>query len=358
MAKKIILEAHNIKNPTTGFGVFNHSLLTALAKKQTPGLDIKVCSYKPDKLKAEFGKAFTYKKVFGFSRYPQFRVRDRHDLWHSLNQNTKIEPRHKGNYLLTVHDVNFADNLSAADKCGKRTNLFDEKLARATAITYISEYAKRQTHEFFKVPNVPEYIIYNGNPVTTLEDTDGFTPDVPVDVPYIYSIGDFLEKKNFVSLVRMMPHLPGFNLIISGNNERAYGQEVRQVIENLGLGSRVFLNGRVSNTAKQYFMKNCAAFALPSVAEGFGLPPIEAMTFGVPIFLANRASLPEVGGPNSFYWDDFEPRYMAKVFLAGLEAYHSRPDYYSEAYRQQATRFNWDDAAQQYLDVYNSLLYP
>ncbi|KOS08129.1 glycosyl transferase family 1 [Flavobacterium akiainvivens] len=356
MAKKIILEAHNIKNPTTGFGVFNHSLLTAMAKKDLSGLDIKLCTYKPAQLKAEFGSAFKYKKVFGFSRYPQFRVRDSHDLWHSLNQNTKIEPRRVSKYLLTVHDVNFADDMAPADLCGKRTHLFREKLERATAITYISEYAKRHTHEFFRVPNVPEYVIYNGNPVTSLENTDSYVPDVPVDAPYIYSLGDFLEKKNFVSLVKMMPHLPGYNLIISGNNQRAYAEEVRLAIDTLGLGNRVFLNGKVSNTGKQYFMKNCAAFALPSKAEGFGLPPIEAMTFGRPIFLANRASLPEVGGPNAFYWDDFAPEYMAKVFLAGLEAYHNRPDFYIDAYKQQAARFNWNDAAQQYLDVYNSIL--
>jgi len=350
--KNIFLETHNIKNQATGFGTFNYGLIKGLSAQNLTGLNVTLCAEKTAPLKAEFGSTFSYKKLSGLNRYPMFRVNDKHDLWHSVNQNIKFEPKRVGNYLLTVHDVNFAEH--GTDN--KMSILFKEKLKRSNAITYISEYAKAQTHQYFDVPNVPEYIIYNGNPVDTAIIPAGFTPDVPVNRPFIFSIGAFIPKKNFTALINMMAHLPGYNLIIAGNNANDYGAEVKQAIENANLQQRVFLTGKISNEAKQYYYAHCAAFALASVAEGFGLPPIEAMTYGKPIFLANRASLPEIGGTDAFYWDDFDAEYMAGEFNKGMDAYSNNPDAFARAYKKRAAGFSWDTAAKQYLDVYHSLL--
>lgn len=354
--KKVFLEAHNIKNLATGFGTFNQGLIKGLSHQDFAGLQLTLLSQKPEALSKEFGTAFKYKKLFGFNRYPMFSVRERHDLWHCLNQNIKFEPNKVKQYLLTIHDVNFADIASSSFEGDTKNNFFRDKLHRATAITYISEYAKAQTHEYFEVPNVPEYVVYNGNPITHLEDISGFQPEVPVNRPFLYSIGAFMDKKNFISAIKMMQHLPEYNLIISGNNANAYGEEVKKAMADNKFENRVFLTGKVSNAGKQYYMQNCAAFVLPSTAEGFGLPPIEAMKFGKPVFLANRASLPEIGGEHSFYWDDFDSEYMASVFYKGMEAYAGNTDFYIQQFKQRGDSFNWDTAAKQYLDIYRSLL--
>lgn len=52
--------------------------------------------------------------------------------------------------------------------------------------------------------------------------------------------------------------------------------------------------------------ESCVAFLFPSITEGFGLPVIEAMSFGTPVFLSNSSSLPEVGGNEAFYWNSYE----------------------------------------------------
>src|SRR5690606_9695836 len=132
--------------------------------------------------------------------------------------------------------------------------------------------------------------------------------------PYFYSIGDFLEKKNFHSLVRMMKEIPDYELILSGSNKKVYGDFIRSLIAELRLEDRVILTGRVSEEEKQYYIQNSEAFLFPSIGEGFGLPPIEAMAFGKPVFLSNQASLPEIGADAAFYWEDFDPIYM-KEFL-------------------------------------------
>ncbi|MFA9192163.1 hypothetical protein AAGV28_12370 [Flavobacterium sp. FZUC8N2.13] len=57
--------------------------------------------------------------------------------------------------------------------------------------------------------------------------------------------------------------------------------------------------------------------------EGFGLPPVEAMSFEKPVFLSNRASLPEIGGESSYYWKDFDSEYMKNKLIEGLNHFYN-----------------------------------
>ena len=93
----------------------------------------------------------------------------------------------------------------------------------------------------------------------------------------------------------------------------------------------------------------------PSLLEGFGLPPIEAMSYGKPVFLSNLTSLPEIGGKHAYYWDNFDPKYMANVLIEGLHKYETNKAFYINTYQERAKSFNWDTAALQYADVYRSL---
>lgn len=355
MTKSVFLETHNLKNKAMGLGTFNYELIKGLSQLEFDNLELTLNVKDPKLLESEFGDTFKYHKYINLSRHKIFRTRKRIDLWHSVNQNTKVEPFYVTNYLLTIHDVNFVEEISL-DINHKVNQLFIKKLKRATAITYISEFAKKQTHQYFDVPNVPEYIIHNGNPISTILDTSTFISPVPVDKPFLYSIGDFLERKNFLSLVKMMVHLNDFNLILSGNNNKAYGKEIEQFIKENKLQNRVFLTGIVDDVAKQFYLSKCLAFVFPSIREGFGLPPIEAMSFGKPIFLSNKTSLPEIGGKNAYYWDNFDPEYMKSVLIDGLNHYHNNQNEMQELMKKRAANFDWKVAATDYLKVYRTIV--
>ena len=355
MTKTVFLETHNLKNKATGLGTFNYELIKGLSKLQFNDLELTLNVKNPEILKAEFGDKFKYNKYTNLSRHSIFRTRKKNDLWHSVNQNTKIEPFHVNKYLLTVHDVNFVEEISS-DMNHKTNKLFIAKLEKSTAITYISEFAKKQTHEYFKVPNVPEYVIHNGNPISTILDTSAFISKIPLNKPFLYSIGDFLERKNFLSIVKMMIHITDFNLIISGNSNKSYGFEIAKFIAENNLQNRVFLTGKVDDIAKQFYLSKCYAFLFPSIREGFGLPPIEAMHFGKPVFLSNKTSLPEIGGKHSYYWDNFDPEYMKNTLIEGLNHFYNNQNEMELLMKERAASFNWKVAASHYLKVYEKCL--
>ncbi|MFY7742524.1 MAG: glycosyltransferase family 4 protein [Flavobacterium sp.] len=353
--KSVFLETHNLKNKATGLGTFNYELIKGLSQLELIDLELTLNVKNKKTLKSEFGDKFKYHKYNNLSRHYIFRNRKKYDLWHSVNQNTKVEPFYLNKYLLTVHDVNFVEEISL-DLKHKVNLLFIEKLNKSTAITYISEFAKQQTHKYFDVPKVPEYVIYNGNPISTILDISNFNPKITLEKPFLYSIGDFLERKNFLSLVKMMVHINEFNLIISGNKNKPYGKTIEKFIIDNNLQNRVFLTGKIDETSKQFYLSKCLAFVFPSIREGFGLPPIEAMFFGKPVFLSNKTSLPEIGGENAYYWDNFDSEYMKIVLINGLNHFYSNQQVMEKLMKKRATDFDWKITAMEYIKVYNDLL--
>jgi glycosyltransferase involved in cell wall biosynthesis len=155
----------------------------------------------------------------------------------------------------------------------------------------------------------------------------------------------------------MLPMLKetDFDLIIAGEKNSSYAQEILEEAAKLGISKRVILPGSVSEDEKMWLYQHCEAFLFPSIAEGFGLPVIEAMSFGKPVFLSPYTSLPEVGGPHAYYFSDFEAPHMIEVLTKGLEDYRLIPQRKTDI-QQWAAKFSWDVAAREYLQIYSSLM--
>jgi len=357
--RSIFLETHNIRNLYTGFGQFNFNLAKALSgENEFLNEHEVVINCNSDTAKKELGKKLSYKKYLPITRYPLFRIKEKFSLWHSVNQNTKIEPSsNKIPYLLTVHDVNFL-NEEQGKKLDFRINQFKSKLERSRAVVYISEFAKKSTHDYFKVPNIPEYVIYNGNAFNnhaTISAETTFANYIP-NKPFIFSIGKLVEKKNFHTLIEMLLFLPDIDLVIAGEMKTGYAEILKRMIQKYKLEKRVFLLGNITESEKIFYYKNCLAFAFPSLREGFGLPVLEAMTFGKPVFLSINTSLPEIGGEKSFYWENFEAEYMASVFVEGMTTFENNKDMFTAEYITRSQQFTWENAAKQYIEVYKSIL--
>jgi len=352
--KQVFLEAHNIKNPYNGFGQFNYHLIKGLFNADITDFKMTLNLKDNRAIRQKYGDYFKYHQYTQRSRLPLFRIRKKYDVWHSLNQNIKVEPYHNLPYILTVHDVNFVKEVSA-DMSHEVNKRFQNKLYRSSAITYISEYAKRSTHQYFKVPDVPEYVIYNGNPIIDIDKQD-LIAEPHTEKPYLFFIGGLTKRKNVHTLVDMLAFIPDYDLILAGEDSSPYVLDVlEKTIEATNLKHRVKLIGKITEAEKYGYLKGCAAFVFPSLLEGFGIPPIEAMRFGKPVFLSNLTSLPEIGGKYAFYWDNFDPKEMAKTLENGMTKYHVNRKEYTNAYFQRAKSFNWNTTALKYAEVYRGL---
>jgi len=152
---------------------------------------------------------------------------------------------------------------------------------------------------------------------------------------------------DFVGLARAWPEMTFVLCGPPGDDAKALRERVRLPNLQFHLG--------IDDAHKAWAYAHCAGFLFPSLTEGFGLPPIEAMHFGKPVFLARRTSLPEIGGDAADYFDDFEPASMRRVVERGL-ARDAREPQRADAVRRHAARFDWDHAAAAYLALYARLL--
>jgi glycosyltransferase involved in cell wall biosynthesis len=276
------------------------------------------------------------------------------DIWHAPFQSGKIVPmkNKRIKVLLTIHDLNaLHEPLREEDK---RENLArtQKLIDRADAIVCISNHTKDDVINNMEVHNKPVHVIYNGthDVATPPSKAEAYMPQRP----FLFTMGYINRKKNFHTLVPLLSN-PKLELVIAGKlDDEIYISGMKETAARLGASDRLHIVGPVSETDKAWYLKNCEAFCLPSLAEGFGAPVVEAMTFGRPIFLSSLTSLPEIGGDVSFYFKNFDPVHMHQVLEEGMQTYLK--DNLKERIIKRAKEFSWEKSAKQYVEVYHSML--
>lgn len=277
----------------------------------------------------------------------------RFDVWHLTTGISRYRPfNRKTKVVYTIHDVNFMNSDQENPNHKRRTlALMQRNVNRADHIVCISHYAREFAGKHLDFGDKPVSIIYNG---CTIKDHLGFEDPVnKPERPFLFSIGLVQPHKNFHVLP---PLLLGNNyeLIIGGLNHFEYAKKIMEEAKRWNVEGRVKLIGPLSEESKAWYYRNCKAFVFPSVAEGFGFPPLEAMHYGKPVFLSDRMSLPEIGGDAAYYFEDFDPDSMQEEFANGMKDFENNGK--TELMKQQVSLFNWNTAAKQYLEIYRSLV--
>ncbi|HUG68285.1 MAG TPA: glycosyltransferase family 1 protein [Pirellulaceae bacterium] len=281
------------------------------------------------------------------------------DVWHTTHQDSKCLPLDRRTPLvLTIHDLNILREKQPA-AIRRRLKSLQRKVNRATVLTTASRFAANEIRSNLDVAGREIAIIAHGVCVTPASERTARPGFLPAG-PFLFTIGDITPKKNFHVLVEFLRHLAvsgraNLRLVIAGPKRTDYALRIEREIRAAGLTGRVILPGIVTDEERAWLYQNCEAFVFPSISEGFGLPVIEAMSCGRPVFLSNATSLPEVGGPLAFYWQDFSARSMSQVFETGMSCV-SRDSRYADKLRQHASQFTWERAAGAYLALYRQVL--
>jgi glycosyltransferase involved in cell wall biosynthesis len=217
-------------------------------------------------------------------------------------------------------------------------------------VVVISNFVAKDVVEHYPQAANKLSVIYNGADKLSLPENH--TPAYKPARKFLFTIGSLAAKKNFHVLPALLNN-NDYELIIAGKIT-GYQEKILEEAAKYNCANRVIIPGLISDEDKAWYYKNCEAFIFPSIAEGFGLPVIEAMHFGKPVFLSKYTSLPEVGGDAAWYFDSFEPESMQATFSKGLEEYATNDR--SAAIIKHAEKFDWKKTAQQYLDLYAECL--
>jgi glycosyltransferase involved in cell wall biosynthesis len=278
----------------------------------------------------------------------------RFDIWHSTYQGTMYYPwRRNIKIVLTVHDLNFMyDDSKSEAKKKKYLQQLAKKVHRADYIVAISEFVLADLKQHLPLDNKPAKVIYNGCTIEEIEKLKA--PAILPLQPFLFTVGTIVDKKNFHVLPRLLKG-NNYQLLIGGiTNSEAYKQKIIDEANALGVADRVVFTGAISENDKQWYLKNCLAFVFPSTAEGFGLPVIEAMHFGKPVFLSRFTSLPEIGGKEAYYFERYDPDYMVSMLKNSLEHFNQNEG--SVKMKERASQFSWTASAEQYHKIYDELL--
>jgi glycosyltransferase involved in cell wall biosynthesis len=272
-------------------------------------------------------------------------------------------------YVVTVHDMSslLFPTSKGFDQTWKAYR-FRRGLLRANQVIAVSKATKRDVQNVLGVPESQVRVIYNApDPTFTQSDVaddlrlrDLLFERYQVDYPYLLYAGTIRAQKNIPRLVEAFAVLRGeldthpiykkLRLIIIGDELSKHPQLRRTVIQSRVENLVRFL-GFVPIEMLRAFYKNAAAFVFPSLYEGFGLPPIEAMACGTPVVASNVSSLPEVVGDAAMVVNPENVFDIARgIREILLDEFLRRRCV--QLGMQQLRQFNWKQTAEQVAETY------
>ena len=302
-----------------------------------------------EKLFGLFGSDVQYLPVNRWQRVQHVQPGIAFALWHSLHQlNKTLPPQAAGVRVVTVHDLNYLYGRNALSRWRHHRRTL--ALARRTDVMVaISHHTAGDVQRHLGWTGDIE-VIHNGARSFVDAPREPLKGWAARDTrPFIYHLSRMSPSKNPTAIVELARIWPEMTFVMCGPP----GDDAKKLRASVQLPNVEFHLG-ISEAQKAWAYAHCAAFLFPSLTEGFGLPPIEAMHFGKPVVLARRTCLPEIGGDAADYLDSFEPQAMKQVVQQALQR-HGQPGR-ADAIRQHAAQFDWDRAAAAYLALYARLL--
>lgn len=262
--------------------------------------------------------------------------------------------------IVTLHDLNFLHENLPEKKREKLLNIVRKNLQYADYIVCISDFVKKdfeQNKHLFPLKKLKGIeVIHNGIQLPENRKYSLGKFSSLANKNYILNIGVLFEKKKQLKLVEMLPFLTQDLVLIASEEREPYAAEVRNKIKELQLENRVHFLKNISEDEKYALIQNCEAMCHPSAAEGFGIPPIEAMALGKPVFLSSYTSLPEIGGDCAFYFDILEPEKMAAFYTTKIDAFEKNKDLLTLEIKNWTKQFDYKVMSNNYLNLYQKII--
>jgi len=286
------------------------------------------------------------------------------DLYHIPYFAPPFFPRTPG--IITIHDVIplRLPLYRAAARAKAYTQLITRAAHKATLIITISQHAKQDMIDALNLPAERIRVIYEAagdeyQPVTDPAILAEVRSRYGLNEGYILYVGGLDQRKNVPQLVRAFAHLyrqmhdPNLQLLIAGNPDKQSGPlfpDPRPVAADLGMTGQIIYRF-IEEEDKPALYSGTSAFVFPSLYEGFGLTPLEAMSCGAPVICSNRTSLPEVVGDAAISLDPDDTHALVEAMRNVLTNSDLQNELRARSL-QRAAQFNWRKTATETVAAY------
>jgi glycosyltransferase involved in cell wall biosynthesis len=281
--------------------------------------------------------------------------RDKCDVFISLYQCPTFLQKNIKHKML-VHDLIpkiFPDYL---DNWRKKSYFFlsNKAIRDADEIFTVSEWSKKDIHKFLKIPDEKIKVAYPSVGKEFFEKSNHEKDNEILEKygifgRYLFYVGGFDFRKNVSGLLRAFktiiekPECSDVKLVLGGEDKSRFSPlftDIQKEIGELKLEGRVKSIGFVKQADLPALYRQCEAYVLPSLYEGFGLMTLEAMAGGAPAAVSKTSSLPEIGGDAVLYFNPYDEGEMARVIGKILKNNKLRLRL-AEKGRARAKKFSW-----------------
>jgi glycosyltransferase involved in cell wall biosynthesis len=282
------------------------------------------------------------------------------DIFHSTD--FVLPPVRQARTILTVHDLAFMRLPQCAEASLRAylNKVVPRSIERADLVLADSQSTKSDLIELLGVSPDKIEVVYAGverrfRPMEGEIALQRAKKRYGLDFPFILSLGTLEPRKNFSGLIEAYALMGDkeLKLVIAGGRGWLYDGVFARV-EELGLEDKVIFPGFVADEDLPALYNLAELFVFPSLYEGFGLPPLEAMACGTPVVTSDRPSLPEVVGEAGLMVEATDSEELAEAMERVLTDENLRRERREKGLKQ-AERFTWEAAAGKLLDVYRRL---
>lgn len=368
---KILIDARWIKQ--TGVGRYIENLITELLKIDNKNQYILLVR-EQDREKVHFAA-------------PNVKIETVNIQWYSAKEQTvllqklnSIKPDlvhftsfnmplgYRGKFVITIHDLtllrfrnirqSFAHKYFYKLKDLGMRVILKNAIARAKTILTPTDFVKEDIASVYKVRR--------NKIVVTPEAAEAAYQKPRVDLarfgidkPFLLYVGNAYPHKNLERLIiafgkLITEYMLDYQLVIAGRKD-SFHESLRQEVAQAHLENRVIFTDYVSDAELAGLYKNAALYVFPSLSEGFGLPPLEAMAYGLPVVSSAATCLPEVLGDAAVYFKPKSPSDMANVISSTLADKELQEKLVKRGYAQ-VKKFSWRKTAKATYEVYERVL--
>jgi glycosyltransferase involved in cell wall biosynthesis len=369
---RIAIDARKLRD--FGIGTYIRNLLRHLSRLDRDTEFVVLCSDEDLGFAAELGENFRAvpERSGGYSLREQFAVpmdlrREGANLFHAPHY--VLPPLTPCRSVVTIHDcihLRFPEYLPNRLGYAYARSFLWVAAHRSAHVFTVSEASKRDILSYFRIPESKISVIYNAiderfHEEPPADEVERVRDRYQLNDPFVLYAGNIKPHKNIERLIEAFHilrrgELEHVKLLIIGDEITKYAG-LRRAVHRYKLHKHVRFFGFVPDATLAILYRLARVFVFPSLYEGFGLPPLEAMASGTPVVTSNVSSLPEVVGDAAMLIDPYEPEAIAGAVRRVLLDDRLRDDM-RERGLARAREFSWDRSIRRVRAIYDRVLEP